>query len=113
MLINQGETTFNHVKFISYTGKYPNLCRGKLTLNIDGDDYTFGNNFIHKDVQFNQFWEPGGECGFTNDYTETYGSKSKWIIDVEGLPEQFRKYAVEIDMAFNENVEYGCCGGCL
>ena len=26
-----------HVKFISYTGKYPNLCSGIITLEIDGE----------------------------------------------------------------------------
>ena len=33
--------SISHVKFISYDGKYPNLCRGKLTLEIDGEKVTF------------------------------------------------------------------------
>lgn len=32
-----------HIKFISYTGKYPNLCSGVLTLEIDGRIIKFGN----------------------------------------------------------------------
>lgn len=31
-----------HVKFVSYDGKWPNLCTGTLVLNIDGTDYSFG-----------------------------------------------------------------------
>ena len=27
-----------HVKFVSYDGKWPNLCTGTLVLNIDGKD---------------------------------------------------------------------------
>lgn len=37
MLINSNkESVTEHVKFISYTGEYPNLCCGDLTLEIDG-----------------------------------------------------------------------------
>lgn len=68
----------NHVKFVSYTGNYPNLCRGDLTLEIDGEIGT-----------------------------------GEWEIDVDRLPEKFRRYAREIGQVFNENVEYGCCGGCI
>ena len=40
-------------------------------------------------------------------------SDGEWSIDVDDLPEQFRKYADEIDEVFNENVPQGCCGGCV
>ena len=51
MLVNKKNSNTSRVKFISYTGEYPNLCSGVLTL--------------------------------------------------------------EIDEVFNENVEWGCCGGCI
>ena len=35
----------NRVRFISYTGRYPNLCSGILTLEIDGKEYKFGHNY--------------------------------------------------------------------
>lgn len=35
------------MRFISYTGDYPNLCSGVLTLEIDGKEY----NFDHKDFE--------------------------------------------------------------
>jgi hypothetical protein len=38
---------------------------------------------------------------------------SEWLIDVEDLPDKYRKYAYEIDEAFNRHVPQGCCGGCI
>ena len=46
-----------------------------------------------------------------SNYEGTY--QGEWQIDVERIPEQFRKYTTEIDEVFNANVEYGCCGGCI
>ena len=37
----------------------------------------------------------------------------KWEIDADEIPEEFRKYAAEIDRVFNDNVPFGCCGGCI
>ena len=108
MLINKNNNNINsHVKFINYTGKYPALCMGILTLEIDGKKYTFGN--VYKTpTDFNSFWHSSG--GITDNY-ECYNGE--WEIDVDDLPEQFHKYAAEIDEIFNSNVEYGCCGGCI
>lgn len=105
MLMNY--STKSHVKFVSYTGKYPNLCSGILTLEIDGVKYTFGDSYKNPKPEFKGFWRSGG--GFTDIYDVI---TEKWQIDVDDLPEQFRQYAVEIDRVFNENVEWGCCGGC-
>lgn len=35
--------TREHVEFVSYTGKYPNLCNGTLTLRIDGKEVRFND----------------------------------------------------------------------
>lgn len=49
MLINSNkENVTEHVKFISYTGKYPNLCCGDLTLEIDGEKVIFGSMYDNK-----------------------------------------------------------------
>lgn len=108
MLINKNENTNAHVKFINYTGRYPNLCSGILTLEIDGVEYTFGSSWKEPKSDFEKFWYSGG--GITKDY-EAYDGE--WQIDVDDLPEQFRKYATEIDDVFNSNVSWGCCGGCI
>ena len=43
MLINSENLYTGKVKFVSYTGKFPNLCSGVLTLNIDGKEVKFGH----------------------------------------------------------------------
>ncbi len=106
-LINYTTQPAQHVKFISYTGKYPNLCSGILTLEIDGKTYVFGYNTKRLKTDGAPFWRSGseGRC--------SYLYESEWVIDVSKLPEKLRRFAAEIDKVFNDNVEHGCCGGCL
>lgn len=94
----------SHVKFISYTGKWPNLCSGILTLEIDGKRARFGHGTLN-----GPFWCSGG--GLNPNYEGAY--TDEWEIDVKAIPVEYRKYAHEIDRVFNENVEWGCCGGCI
>ena len=125
MLINKKSNSgTGRVKFISYTGKWPNLCSGVLTLEIDGKEYKFGHNYsnYHFDASgngyfsdesennpnFNSFWVSGGHI--TSDYGIEEG---EWEIDVDEIPPQFQDLAAEIDAVFNANVPYGCCGGCI
>lgn len=98
-----------HVKFVSYTGKYPNLCSGVLTLNIDGEEHTFG---YYENCEFKKFWSSGGSCSFDSDWND-YVTSGEWEIYKDELPMQFQKYYLEIKEVFNANVPQGCCGGCL
>ena len=95
-----------HVKFISYDGKYPNLCSGRLVLEIDGEvaRFSYGTR-----GDYEPFWSSGGSCSRWNNYRCTRGA---WEIDYDDIPDKFKKYANEIDIVFNQNVEHGCCGGC-
>jgi len=107
-----------HIKFISYTGEYPNLCSGVLTLEINGVEYRFGHDYLKSDSWKNDgnhqaFWRSGGSCGFIGDFEDCYVNEGSWIIDVDELPDELKQYAHEIDEVFNDNVDYGCCGGCL
>lgn len=112
MLVNN-ESNNIHVKFVSYDGKYPCLCSGKLILEIDGEQVTFGDYCYSTKKGNRRFWSSGGSCGFIGNYEDYYVNEGEWNIDVKDIPEQYRQYASEIDEVFNENVPYGCCGGCL
>ena len=97
----------NSVKFISYTGGYPNLCSGTLTLEIDGKTVTFGNPYNKSKPQYPDFWSSGGNCDWDGNTTS-----EPWIIDPDALPVEYQAYADEIEEVFNANVPWGCCGGC-
>ena len=128
MLKNKKSSNTSRVKFVSYTGKYPNLCSGVLTLEIDGKEYKFGHNSMcyrfdkndngyycdedPKNPNFDPFWTSGGSVTH-NSHWDWDVKTNEWEIDVDSLPEQFWDVASEIDAVFNENVEYGCCGGCI
>lgn len=126
MLINSSLNTNNkidHVKFISYDGRYPNLCSGQLVLEIDGVICYFGHKCgccnwekcqeeLKLANHFEEFWSSGGTCGFDSNYDE-HVTSGGWKINESALPECYRDYASEIDAVFNDNVPYGCCGGCL
>ena len=95
------------VEFVSYTGEYPALCCGTLTLKIDNEIMTFG-----LEGEFFSFWESGGMVYFDEDWNgivETY----KWELDENSLPDKLKPYAQEMIDVFNKNVPWGCCGGCL
>lgn len=117
------------VKFISYTGRYPNLCSGVLTLEIDGVPYKFGHNYMNRHYDektktwsyadedaerpnFDAFWSSGGSVDADEDWN-WHVYTDEWEIDEESLPEQFWDVADEIDRVINDNIPYGCCGGCI
>lgn len=87
------------VEFVSYDGKYPNLCSGTLVLKIDGTV-----------VEFPQFcMQTGGGVWFDDDWCEQvdYGP---WSVCV---PAEYAHLKEEIEDCVNENVDWGCCGGCV
>lgn len=105
MLVNSKTATTQEtlVKFVSYDGRYPSLCFGTLVLEIDGKKVTFGEK------GYGRFWESSGSVSLSSGSVTT----GDWIIDIADLPDEYKKYAEEIDRVFNANVRHGCCGGCL
>lgn len=123
----------NKIKFISYTGRYPNLCKGILTVEINGKEYKFGHDFEHyhfkenrfdnedpNNPNFEKFWTSGGSIKvedksyrnmyaydrpwkLNGEYNQADETHPQWVIDL--LP--------QLLYVFNENVEHGCCGGCI
>ena len=71
------------IEFVSYTGEYPTLCHGVLTVKIDGKEYKFGHEPLsydfckhcYPDNNLPRFWSSGGSAGFgINENGETdYG----------------------------------------
>lgn len=97
----------NHVEFVSYSGRYPNLCSGVLILRIDDEEVSFGGS-----DDYEQFWDTDGQCYFATDW-EPILVLGEWHVECDELPEQYRKYWQEIQDVMNDNIPRGCCGGCL
>lgn len=93
--------SWNHqIEFISYDGKYPNLCSGTLTFMVDGE--TRAARHILRSTG-----------GINPNYEGTY--EGEWELDRNNLVfSDFgeKDFALLTD-AVNQNVEFGCCGGCI
>jgi len=91
----------NKIKFKSYNGKHPNLCRGKLVFTLNGKDIVFPDNCL----------QSGGSTWIDEDNDEHVDS-GEWKISK--YPKDFPiKLRAEAEELVNENIEHGCCGGCL
>lgn len=87
------------VEFVSYNGKFPNLCRGTLIIRVNGEE-----------VALKSYLCSSGQCWFDKDlngHVET----GDWRLSQ--LPDNLEPYREEILKVVNENVPYGCCGGCI
>jgi len=91
------------IKFVSWSGKYPNLCSGTLKFRIRGKLYTLSGCFL---------LESGGTAGFDEDWN-AHVSQGPWSISSDKLPSELLPFQEEIEEMINENIPQGCCGGCL
>lgn len=92
------------IKFVSYNGKWPNLCRGALVVEKDNKQYSMENILIS-----------GGECGFSNNYRNSYINRGPWNINLKYLPKELNNDndIRVLESLINDNIDWGCCGGCL
>jgi hypothetical protein len=101
MLINTSSNKMElNVEFISYSGKYPNLCSGELILKINDKEYKWEKP--------TGFISSGG--GLNPNYEGVYSGE--WRVDYSQIPDEIKIYAEAIDDCVNHNITYGCCGGC-
>ena len=92
--------TENDIK-IEYDGKYPSLCGGNLTVIINGKVWKFPDYCLSS----------GGSVWFDEDLAD-HVEKGEWEIREwpDGFPEE---YKVDVLEKVNEEIPYGCCGGCV
>lgn len=89
------------LKFVSYDGAYPNLCSGTLKMELDGKIITFPSHSLCS----------GGSVWFDDNWSE-HVEAGEWTISgfPKDFPEELKEYAQEL---VNQNVSFGCCGGCV
>ena len=87
------------IEFVSYNGKFPNLCRGTLVIKVNGEEISLENYLIS-----------GGRCWLDKDW---FSHIKKGVWGISKLPDDLEQYRDEILEVVNENVEHGCCGGCI
>jgi len=131
MIVNRkNNINTNHVEFVSYDGAYPNLCRGILIVKIDGELVKFGHDYsnCHYDSEtktwsytdedpdnpnYGSFWSSGGSITHDGYWNDIVVHHNEWEIDIDELDPKFWDVADELDKLINENIPYGCCGGCV
>ena len=88
------------IKFISYDGKWPCLCMGILTIEVNGEL-----------KQLDGVMVSGGQICRNEDW-DMWAEQGMWSVDLTDYPE-LQQHEKEITDLVNENVKYGCCGGCI
>lgn len=83
------------VEFVDYTGNYPCLCPGEVTLKIDGQVV----NFVKSKYESEESGKP---------YL-SLTSGGYWSID---LDPRYAELEDEILEVINSNIPWGCCGDC-
>lgn len=103
-LLTENVENRESVEFVSYDGEYPNLCSGLLVIKVNGKLY-----------ELRHFLSSCGKCYFNDDGNEIV-TKGDWEISEYKLETYYPElipFKEEIEKVVNENVEKGCCGGCL
>ena len=83
---------------VEYDGKWPNLCRGHLFVIINDYTWDFGIGSITS----------GGITNWRkNNVTEGNWTVNNWP---ENFPEKYKNKTIK---KINNDIPWGCCGGCI
>lgn len=97
------------VEFVSYSGKHPSLCIGLLVVKINGKQVSFGYG-----GDYRTFWESGG-CAGVDDELDEFCTEGDWILEADraSYTDEIWELMPKLIKVMNDNVEHGCCGGCI
>ena len=112
----------NTLEFVEYTGRYPNLCSGRLFVKLNGELISFGNYCLGRKGKtddtnvpvYKSFWTSGGCVIFSADWDE-HVSRGEWRAcwREANYPPEIQKLLPRLLKLFNKHVPHGCCGGCV
>jgi hypothetical protein len=89
------------LEFVSYDGKYPNLCSGTLVVKARGRVWEFERHSLSS----------GGTVSFDGEWNEEVTS-GNWSI--RNFPKEFPEdLKEEVVQLVNDHVSEGCCVGCI
>ena len=104
------------IEFVSYDGEYPHLCTGTLVLSIDGKEYGFNCLCSGGSVEY----EEDDYVVYTGEWKLDHTEISKGIYVLEAYNNKYPHDVTfsEDEIAYitslvNQEVEQGCCGGCI
>ena len=127
------------IEFVSYDGEFPTLCSGLLVVRIDGRMYAlcpysdrslyrgFWSRYNRTEILeddriikvFGFYLESGGRIDWGDDGERPEIVQGEWTIDDETMKlENGVRFILsgeqksELEKVINQNIEFGCCGGC-
>lgn len=109
------------VEFVSYDASEWCLCHGELKVRINGELVTFSGKYFLEEIpeerKYTSFWKSGGSRNYSTEEDPVPPGEevitAPWILMEDQLPEKYKELGQTLIDIFNENVEWGCCGGCI
>lgn len=91
--------TMRKIEFVGYDGEYPNLCSGTLTLRVDGVEMAVNCRMVS-----------GGGVSIDENCEHVWSGAWEVEFDDDFFTKEEQEHIVSL---VNDNVEWGCCGGCI